>query len=325
MTNYLIVIISTLFPILIYAFLIYLSENIILKYISKYSKYYSSWPEHYLLIYTAGMASALQSFLPALAVVYQHPKLAYYFQLYNVVLDYTITLGTFIIGFNFDKGIIDNNVFTLIAIALISQIFVLIFKQINFIEGAILYLIFLLLSFYIFYKYRKRDERYLPEKGTPYEYFKASVFALEVALAISIIYIGGNILNNVANTLQSLGLSIPLIGYAISLLLFTLPDMLYGHISWFKKKDLNISIASITGEELSEFTLFIGILSMIHPIVFSTTDIIPIFSSMIVMYISVLILYISSYKRKIPKWVGFILIALGLILGFINGIANLSS
>ncbi|BFI73292.1 hypothetical protein YN1_2790 [Nanoarchaeota archaeon] len=324
MTNYLIIIITTLFPLLIYAFLIYLSENIILKYISKYSKYYSSWPEHYLLIYTAGMASALQSFLPALAVVHQHPRLAYYFQLYNVVLDYTITLGTFILGFNFDKGIIDSNVLALITIALISQIFALVFRQINFLGGAILYITFLIISFYLFYRYRKRNEKYLPEKSSAYEYFKASVFALEVALAISIIYIGGNILNNVANTLQSLGLSIPLIGYAISLILFTLPDIMYGHISWFKKKNLNISIASITGEEITEFTLFIGILAMIHPIVFSSIDIIPIVSSMIVMYTSVLILYISSYKRKIPKWVGFILIALGLILGFVNGIANLS-
>ena len=316
---------STLVPLLIYAFLIYLSENIILKYISKYSKYYSSWPEHYLLIYTAGMASALQSFLPGLAVALQgNSKLAYYFQLYNVVLDYTITLGTFILGFNFDKGIIDSNVLAFITIALIAQIFVLIFGRINYIGGAILYLVFLFLSLYIFYKYRTKNERYLSEKNNIYEYFKASVFSLEIALAVSIIYIGGNILNNIANTLQSLGFSIPLIGYAISLILFTLPDILYGHISWFKKKDLNISIASITGEEIAAFTIFTGILAMIHPIIFSSIDIIPIISSMIVMYASVLILYISSYKKRIPKWVGIILIALGLVLGLINGVANLS-
>jgi len=150
MTIYLIIIISTLIPLLIYAFLIYLSENIILKYIGKYSKYYSSWPEHYLLIYTAGMASALQSFLPGLSVTLAgNPKLGYYFQLYNVVLDYTITLGTFILAFNFERGIIDSNVLSLIMISIIAQVIALIFKQINFFSGSILYILFIVISIFI--------------------------------------------------------------------------------------------------------------------------------------------------------------------------------
>jgi Ca2+/Na+ antiporter len=325
MISYSLIMVITIIPLLIYAFLLYLSENLILKYISKYSKYYSSWPEYYLLIYTAGIASGLQAFLPGLAVVLNgNPKLAYYFQLYNVVLDYTITLGTFILGFNFNEKLIDSNILAFITIALIAQIIVLIFKEINFWMGAILYIIFLLITIYIFYRYRKKDQTKVEYKDSFYEYFKALVFALEIALAVSIIYIGGNILNNIANTFQSLGLSIPLIGYVISLILFTLPDILYGHISWFKKKDLNISIASITGEELSELTLFIGIIAMINPIIFGPSDIIPIISSMSVMYLSILILYLFSYKGRIPRWIGIILIALGIILGFINGIANIS-
>jgi Ca2+/Na+ antiporter len=326
MTNYLIIIISTLIPLLIYAFLIYLSENLILKYIGKYSKYYSSWPEHYLLIYTAGIASALQSFLPGLIVALNgDPKLGYYFQLYNVVLDYTITLGTFILAFNFERGMIDSNVLSLIMISIIAQVFVLMFKQINFISGSILYLIFIIISIFLFYKYRRKSEKiaYIP-KSSFYEYFKAIVFSLEIALAISIIYIGGNILNNISNTLQGLNLSIPLIGYAISLILFTLPDILYGHFSWFKNKDLNISMASISGEEISAFTIFTGILGMISPIKFSSQDFIPIISSFLVLLISIIILYISSYKKRIPRWVGILLISLGIIIGFIDGIANLS-
>jgi len=326
MTIYLIIIISTLIPLLIYAFLIYLSENIILKYIGKYSKYYSSWPEHYLLIYTAGMASALQSFLPGLSVTLAgNPKLGYYFQLYNVVLDYTITLGTFILAFNFERGIIDSNVLSLIMISIIAQVIALIFKQINFFSGSILYILFIVISIFLLYKYRRKSEKSINiSKNTFYEYFKAIVFSLEIALAISIIYIGGNILNNISNTLQGLNLSIPLIGYSISLILFTLPDILYGHFSWFKKKDLNISMASISGEEISEFTIFTGILGMISPIKFSSQDVIPIISSFLVLLISVIILYISSYKKRIPKWVGILLISLGIIIGFIDGIANLS-
>ncbi|NAZ26284.1 MAG: hypothetical protein GU343_01975 [Nanoarchaeota archaeon] len=326
MTNYLIIIISTLIPLLIYAFLIYLSENLILKYIGKYSKYYSSWPEHYLLIYTAGMASALQSFLPGLSLALTgNSKLGYYFQLYNVVLDYTITLGTFILAFNFEKGMIDGNVLSLIMISIIAQVFVLMLKQINFISGSILYLIFIIISIFLLYKYRKKSEKniYIP-KSSFYEYFKAFVFSLEIALSISIIYIGGNILNNISNTLQGLNLSIPLIGYAISLILFTLPDILYGHFSWFKKKDLNISMASISGEEISEFTIFTGILGIISPIKFSSQDFIPIISSFLVLLISIIILYISSYKKRIPRWVGILLISLGIMIGFIDGIANLS-
>jgi len=175
------------------------------------------------------------------------------------------------------------------------------------------------------YKYRKKSEKniYIP-KSSFYEYFKAIVFSLEVALAISIIYIGGNMLNNISNTLQGLNLSIPLIGYSISLILFTLPDILYGHFSWFKRRDLNISMASISGEEISEFTIFTGILGMISPIKFSNQDIVPILSSFLVLLISIIILYISSYKKRIPKWVGILLISLGIILGFIDGIANLS-
>lgn len=326
MINYLIIIISTLIPLLIYAFLIYLSENIILKYIGKYSKYYSSWPEHYLLIYTAGMASALQSFLPGLSLALTgNSKLGYYFQLYNVLLDYTITLGTFILAFNFERGMIDNNVLSLIMISIIAQVFVLMFKQINFFSGSVLYLIFIIISIFLLYKYRKksRENIYIP-KSSFYEYFKAMAFSLEIALAISIIYIGGNILNNISNTLQGSNLPIPLIGYAISLILFTLPDIVYGHFSWFKKKDLNISMASISGEEISEFTIFTGILGMISPIKFSSQDVIPIISSFLVLLFSIIILYISSYKKRIPRWVGVLLISLGIIIGFIDGIANLS-
>jgi len=190
MTNYLIIILSTLVPLLIYAFLIYLSENIILKYIGKYSKYYSSWPEHYLLIYTAGMASALQSFLPGLVLALNgNPKLGYYFQLYNVVLDYTITLGTFILAFNFEKGIIDSNVLSLIMISIIAQVIVLIFKQINFFSGSILYLIFIIISIFLLYKYRRKSEKniYIP-KSSFYEYFKAIVFFRNCSSNINNIY-----------------------------------------------------------------------------------------------------------------------------------------
>ena len=177
----------------------------------------------------------------------------------------------------------------------------------------------------LLYKYRKKSEKnvYI-QKSSFYEYIKAMVFSLEIALAISIIYVGGDILNNISNTLQGLNLSIPLIGYAISLILFTLPDIIYGHFSWFKKKDLNVSIASISGEEISEFTIFTGILGIISPIKFSNQDTIPIISSFLVLLISIIILYISSYKKRISKWVGFLLISSGIIIGLIDGIANLS-
>jgi Ca2+/Na+ antiporter len=325
MINYSTIIISTLIPLLIYAFLIYLSENIILKYVDKYSKYYSALPKHYLLIYTAGMASALQSFLPALSLTLsENSKLGYYFLLYNVVLDYTIALGAFILAFNFRKGMLDSNVLFLIMISIIAHVFVLMFKEINFLSGSILYAIFIIISIFLFYRYWKKGENttYIT-KGSFYEYFKAIVFSLEIALAISIIYVGGGILNNVSNTLQQLDLSIPLIGYAIALVLFTLPDILYGHFAWFKNKDLNISMASISGEAIASFTIFTGILGIVYPIKFSNEDVIPIISSFLVLLISIMILYIASYKARIPKWVGILLISLGIAIGFINSITAL--
>ncbi|BBL45868.1 calcium/sodium:proton antiporter [Nanobdella aerobiophila] len=319
------VFIAILIPLLLYAFVIYLSENILLKYVEKYSKYYSSWPKYYLLVYTAGIASALQSFLPGLLVdILGKAKLAFYFQLYNVALDYTVTLGTFILAFNFNKGIIDKNLLVYITISYILELIFLSTKVITYFDGIILYLSFIIMSIIIFYKYRTKKEKIeYKEENSLYSYFKALVYTLEIGLAVSLIYVGGNVLNNISNTLSNLGFSIPLIGFLIAIILFTLPDIIYGHLSWFKEKDLNTSIASITGEEISEFTIFTGILAMIHPIVFTNIDVIPIISTMSIMYVSILILFFSSYRGKIPRWVGIILIVLGLLMGFVDGIVNI--
>ncbi|MGC9079712.1 MAG: hypothetical protein ACP5G1_03185 [Nanopusillaceae archaeon] len=317
------ILLTTLVPLLIYSLVLYISENILLKYIEKYSKYYSNWKEHYLLLYTVGLASALQSFLPSLLLTINgNSKLGYYLQLYNVLLDFTVTLGIFILIFDFEKNIIDRNLLFLITIAFLSHLIFIVIGKIGFVEGSILYAIFLIISVYLLLKYREDRIFIRKSKNKLKEYIKAILYSFEIAFAASIIYLGGNIINNVANTLLKLNLSIPLIAFAISIILFTLPDILYGHISWVKKRDINISLSSIFGEELAIFTIFTGIIGMANPIIFGVEDIFPITLSMLTILLSITVLYILSYKRKMPKLAGLILIIIGISIGFLNNMVG---
>ncbi len=316
------IIISVLIPLLLYSFALYLSEDILLKNISKYSKFYRL-KMHVLLIYTIGFATALQAFLPSLSIAFDgNVKLAYYLNLYNVVMDLSIVFGIFILLFDFDSKFIDKRLIYILLATIIVHLYIVLFNYLNFLSGAILYLVFLLLSIYIYIKYKE------PNKKRDFKINKnfivrSGIIILQILIVMVLLIYSGKLLNNVAEILLSIGYKTFFVGYLISLLVFTIPNIIYGIVSWKVEKDINNIIASLIGEALAIFTIFSGVLAMISPVRFLEEDRIPIISSFFVLYISTLTFSILFYRNRIPKFMGIILIILGIILGFINNFYSL--
>lgn len=310
-------IIFSILSLIFYALSIYFATIIIIKYIYKYEKI-SNIKKHVLLLYTEGFASGLQAFLPSLFVIKTNPLLAFYMNYYNVVLDFTFTFGIMISLAGIPKRKLDTYNLAVIIVAYIALIFFFIYGQINYIGGYILILLFFILLTYTYIHGRKKYSKYKNIDGNKISLKEAIVYSLFIALAIAVIYDGGGSLNNVANTFQNIGLSIPLIGFIFALVLFTLPNVIYEIISYYKTKNIKISTSDILGEELSEFTLFIGILAVINKIVFPSSQYVPLLSSVFGVYTSLLIMYISSYITDIPRGVGIFLIILSFIIGFLN-------
>lgn len=316
-------IIISIISLILYAFAVYISTPLIIKYVKRYEDI-SKIKRHVLVIYTVGFVSGLQAFLPSVFLVNFNPLLAFYMNYYNVILDFTVTFGIMILLSGTSriesKRKFDVNQLIVLFISFILLIVLFLYGKINYVGGIILIISFFILSSYLYITGRKKNalSEIIEVIEKEISLTDAIIYSIIIALAISVIYIGGITLNLVSKVLESYGLSSNTIGYIFALILFTLPNIFYEIIAYRKTKNIRISTSDIFGEELSEFTLFIGLLSLFNTIIFPKSQYIPLLASVFGFYTSSLIIYMSAYVTDIPRGVGIFLITLGAVIGFLN-------
>lgn len=298
----------------IVSFSTYLTTEILAKYIYSYSKYLKESKKIFLLIYS-GLLFVLLPLITSINLsLHGESKLAYYNIIYNVILDATISSGILIlISRKEEKIIINKKIILVCSLIFTINIFLIIKGFLDILDSYILFFLFIF-SFIFLLKGEFKSK--IPKTSENNE--KSLDILLKILLILisfCIFIICGQILSYLSLYLNSILNNVSLVAYIINLLSNTLPTLIFGYFIYKESKNFEESHIVTLGQFLYSFTICIGIISGIYPIIFTNKDVLAIISSFLALYSSFVILNLYAYGYNLPKEVGIFLIILGFLLG----------
>ena len=304
---------NLIISLILFIAIIHILSNLILKYIQKFYEI-SNVSLFILFLYISGLINSLIAFIPSLRVIiYSDPLTAFYMNFYNPLLDLTLGIGSITLLFGIKKDSIKNTLLIGYSLSVISLIISLIFGVLNLYSSIFLIISFILINSYIIIHYKRKRYHELANIDISWKQFlKIVIYSFIIGASFAIIF-SYPIDIITTKLLHNYKLSYSFLGLLISLIVFTLPTQWFILISWKKGYDINATISTIIGESLFSYTIFTGILAGIRDIRFSTADVLPIFSSIVSLYIIFILLYLSKYY-DIPKPIGIFIMILGTII-----------
>ncbi|MEM4511441.1 MAG: hypothetical protein QXD25_01360 [Nanopusillaceae archaeon] len=295
----------------------YLTTKILTKYVYSYSKNFEEMGKIFLFIYSGLIFILLPLITSINLTLIGEPNLAYYNILYNVLLDTTISSGILILISKKDERIIlDKKIIFITSLIFTINIFLIIKGFLNILDSFILFFLFIFSSLFLLKNNTKKFNYINSKNNRNVVDFLSKIFFILISFIIFIIC--SQILSYSAIYLESILNNVPLVAYIINLISNTAPNFIFGYTIYKESKNFEEANLSIFGQFFYSFTICIGIICGILPILFTNKDIIVLLSSFIALYSSMIIFNLYTYGYSLPKEVGIFLIILGLLVGLIT-------
>ncbi|MEM4588127.1 MAG: hypothetical protein QXW13_01245 [Nanopusillaceae archaeon] len=295
----------------------YLTTEILSKYVYSYSKNFGYMGKIFLFVYSGLIFILLPLITSINLALIGESNLAYYNILYNVLLDATISSGILILISKKDERIIlDKKIIFITSLIFTINIFLIIKGFLNMLDSFILFFLFIFSSLYLLKSNIEKSnyKSFKNNKNIVDLLFK--IFFILISFIIFIIC--SQILSYNAIYLKNILNNAPLVAYIINLISNTAPNFLFGYMIYKESKNFEEAHLSIFGQFFYSFTICIGIICGILPILFTNKDVIVLLSSFIALYSSMIIFNLYAYGHSLPKEVGIFLIMLGLLVGLIT-------
>ncbi|MEM0379370.1 MAG: hypothetical protein QW038_00480 [Nanopusillaceae archaeon] len=292
----------------------YLATEILAKYVYSYSKNFKDFGKIFLFIYAGLLFTLIPLMISINLALLGETNLAYYNILYNVLLDSTISSGILILISKKEESIsLDKKLIFIISLIFTINIFLIIKRFLNTVDSLLLFSLFIILSIFLLNDIKKtKIYKNLEKKDHDKINILTKIFFILFSFIIFII--SSQILSYNAIYLKSTLKNIPLVAYIINLVSNTAPTLIFGYVIYKESKNFEEGYISILGQFFYSFTIGIGIISGIYPILFTGKDINAIISSFLTLYSSLIIFNLYAYGYNLPKEIGIFLIILGFLI-----------
>jgi len=208
------------------------------------------------------------------------------------------------------KDVSRKDIPILLGIYILLALFAFVFGQlvISLVEGIIIFSLFFIYTIYLILRAKKEpiEEDFKSiEKKT--KWWLNLIF---IVGGIAGIILGGKIVVDSAEYIaEEFGMSDRLISLTIVAIGTSLPELVTSIVA-AKKGENDIAVGNAIGSSLFNIVLILGLSSIIYPLALTWNEIVD----LVVMFVSVLLIFIFSFKNyKINKWQGclFILMYIG--------------
>jgi len=310
MLNYAIPIIGILFS----SLASYFSVKVLIRYIYIYAESFYKKPLLFVLFYT-GLINSLTIYISSINLtINREALLGYYLLLYNIALDVAIILGILILLKKIEKIEISKNFIFAASLAFTIHLFLVLKKKLNLIDAFISFAAFIIISI-ILLKEEKKREFIKREELNIIDFL---LFLPFFVISIAIIYASSHLISVFIIYLNNLLKNASLSAY-ITNIINTLSQTLIFTIAIIEKRErIEEGLLPILGEIIFTFTIYIGTISGIMPIFFTIESLLPIVSSVFLIYISLILLNLLANEIALPRETGIMLLLLVLILGLLT-------
>jgi len=310
MLNYAIPIIGILFS----SLASYFSAKVLIKYTYIYAESFYKKPLLFVLLYT-GLINSLTIYISSVNLtINKEALLGYYFLLYNAALDAAIILGILILFKKIDKIEISKNFIFVTSLAFTIHLFLVLKKKLNLIDTFISFASFIIISA-ILIKEEKEKEFIKKDRLTIRDFL---LFLPIFIISIAIIYASSHLISVFIIYLNNLLKNASLSAYITNIISTFTQTLIFSIAIIENRERTEEGLLPILGEIIFTFTVYIGTISGIVPILLPTESLLPIVSSIFLMYISLILLNLLTNGLTLPRETGIILLLLAFILGLLT-------
>jgi len=306
--------ILTISGILLSSIASYFSSKVMIKHIYSYAESFYKRPINFIMFYT-GLIISLTVYISSINLtVLNKPLLGYYILLFNVVLDLSIVFGILILFKKIRKFEISKDFIFALSVVFTLHLFLILKKSLNLIDSIILFITFIAVSIFLINKEKEEKSLKIKKMSTKDFLTMLPIFIL----SLSIIYASSILISMFAINLNNLLGSTPLSAYIVNLISTMSQNVIVSMVILEERNKTEESLLPIIGEAIYTFTIYIGTICGISPILFSVEMLLPTISAIFLVYISLVFLNLLNYDILPPREVGLLIIILCIILGLLT-------
>jgi len=292
----------------------YFSVKVLVKYIYLYAESFYRKPLLFILLYT-GLISSLTMYIASINLtISNNALLGYYLLLYNATLDLAIVLGILTFFRKIEKIEVSKNFVFASSLAFTVHLFLILKKKLNLIDALISFMLFIIISAMLI-----REEK---EKGfVKREKLTIKDFLLFLPIfiiSVAIIYASSHLISFFLIYLNNLLNNTPLSAYITNIINTVTQSLIFTIAIMENREKAEEGLLPILGEIIFTFTIYVGTVSGITPVIFSGKSLLPAVSPIFLMYISLILLNLLARGVALTRESGIILILLSFILGLLT-------
>ncbi len=262
-------------------------------------------PPHLVTLISVSLGSSLPEIMNSIIFAINGIPLVGLFTIFNnLVIDFTLVFGLGIVLAHSLRELYLNRqfIFSMIFVFVIFIIFIL-DKKVYSVEGLLLFVLYPAVFLYLINESKGKF------KGRRLRQIKLSEsvkYSLLIAASIFVLLVNANLIYIFARLLMKYcGVPDYMLGFILGFFTVT-PEVFVTLVSHFSLKRTDIAIFNLLGSFVTDLTLGVGIAAAINPYTIST-GIFVIYISVIILYISLAVSDLVVIRKKLPKEVGYLL------------------
>jgi len=310
MLNYILIIVGILFS----SLASYFSVKVLVRYTYIFAEGLYRRPLLFALLYT-GLIDSLTIYLSSVNLAINNQALlGYYFLLYNIASDSATIFGLLILLNKVNKIEVSKTYIFAASLAFTVHLFLILKKSFGLIDTFISFLLFIIISALLLREERKNES--IKKLNISTKDF--IVFFPFLLISVALIYASSYLISTFLIYLNNLLKNIPLSAYIGNIIETLTQDFIFAIAIIENRERPEEGLFPTLGETILTFTIYVGTVCGIEPIVFPTELLLQTVSTIFVIYISIIVLDLLANGVKLPREIGIILLFLISMLGLLT-------